>query len=268
MDKQEWVDEIAKEDPRVKFVRLDDEMIGHHQDNGRLSVLMVYSRGDNRGKYYYCQCDCGKKVGVWGNHFRKGHTKSCGCWHDESSRIQITKLNSSGKGYQGHDLTGQTYFDFKVLEKVDKNNNSEWIYRCICPKCEKECFKTEKSMRETISCGCFRGSQGENKIQDILEKNNIQFVREKTFSTCKDKGSLRFDFYVNNSYLIEFDGEQHFKDRNIFDTPIEDYRRRDEIKNQWCKENNIPLIRIPYTHLKKICLEDLLLETSQFIIRF
>jgi len=38
------------------------------------------------------------------------------------------------------------------------------------------------------------------------------------------------------------------------------------IKNQWCKENNIPLIRIPYTHLQDLCLEDLQLETSQFII--
>ena len=35
-----------------------------------------------------------------------------------------------------------------------------------------------------------------------------------------------------------------------------------------CKENNIPLIRIPYTHLNKLCLEDLLLETSNFIVFF
>jgi hypothetical protein len=33
-------------------------------------------------------------------------------------------------------------------------------------------------------------------------------------------------------------------------------------KNQWCKENNIPLIRIPYTHFEDICLEDLLLESK------
>jgi hypothetical protein len=38
------------------------------------------------------------------------------------------------------------------------------------------------------------------------------------------------------------------------------------IKNQWCKENNIPLIRIPYTHLKDLSIEDLILETSKFKI--
>ena len=37
------------------------------------------------------------------------------------------------------------------------------------------------------------------------------------------------------------------------------------IKNQWCKDNNIPLIRIPYTHLNNLCIEDLILETSKFI---
>ena len=34
----------------------------------------------------------------------------------------------------------------------------------------------------------------------------------------------------------------------------------------YAKEHNIPLIRIPYTRLNDLCLEDLLLETSTFII--
>ena len=34
----------------------------------------------------------------------------------------------------------------------------------------------------------------------------------------------------------------------------------------WCKDNNIPLIRIPYTHYKELKIEDLLLETSKFKI--
>jgi hypothetical protein len=37
------------------------------------------------------------------------------------------------------------------------------------------------------------------------------------------------------------------------------------MKNQWCLDNNILLIRIPYTHYNDLCLEDLLPETSKFI---
>lgn len=47
---------------------------------------------------------------------------------------------------------------------------------------------------------------------------------------------------------------------------METRKKHDKIKNEYCKNKNIPLIRIPYTHFEKICLEDLLLETSNFII--
>lgn len=47
---------------------------------------------------------------------------------------------------------------------------------------------------------------------------------------------------------------------------LEAQQERDKIKNQWCKENNIPLIRIPYTRLLKLCIEDLLLETTSFLV--
>lgn len=79
---------------------------------------------------------------------------------------------------------------------------------------------------------------------------------------------MRFDFYINeDNYLIEYDGEQHFKDTNgFFKTTLEEIQKRDIFKNQWCKENNIPLIRIPYTRYDDLCIEDLLLETSKYVV--
>ena len=41
-------------------------------------------------------------------------------------------------------------------------------------------------------------------------------------------------------------------------------KAHDTYKNRWCKDNNIPIIRIPYTHLDNLELSDLLLETSPF----
>ncbi|WLV25849.1 hypothetical protein QR721_06510 [Aciduricibacillus chroicocephali] len=48
--------------------------------------------------------------------------------------------------------------------------------------------------------------------------------------------------------LIEFDGEQHFKPVHHFGGE-ENYQltqKRDEIKNKYCQDNNLELIRIPY----------------------
>lgn len=75
-------------------------------------------------------------------------------------------------------------------------------------------------------------------------------------------------FFVNNKYIIEFDGKQHFNIGGWNDNKaLEKNFEHDKLKNEYCLKNNIPLIRIPYTHLKKICLNDLLLETSNFIVK-
>lgn len=122
----------------------------------------------------------------------------------------------------------------------------------------------------TQSCGCLNQSHGELKIQQILKNNNIPYEMEKTFLSCvfEDSQQLaRFDFYVNQSYIIEFDGEQHFTyDNRGWNTKEHFMRLRahDTYKNHWCKDNNIPIIRIPYTHLDNLELSDLLLETSPF----
>lgn len=120
----------------------------------------------------------------------------------------------------------------------------------------------------TRSCGfCNENSHGNLKIQELLQKANIPFVREKRFEDCRDKAQLPFDFYVNNTYLIEYDGRQHFqtaKENSLFYS--ETIKIHDEIKNSWARNHNIPLIRIPYTHFDNLSLDDLKLETSKFLI--
>lgn len=74
---------------------------------------------------------------------------------------------------------------------------------------------------------------------------------------------MPFDFYVNNSYLIEYDGIQHYDENTIFD--YEYTHKHDLIKSEWCKNNNITLIRIPYTHYDNLTIDDLIPETSNFI---
>ena len=79
----------------------------------------------------------------------------------------------------------------------------------------------------------------------------------------------KFDFWINNSYLLEYDGETHYnKSLHGWHTneQLNKQQERDAIKNQWCINNNIPLIRIPYTHLKNLTINDLKLETTTFLI--
>ena len=53
---------------------------------------------------------------------------------------------------------------------------------------------------------------------------------------------------------------------NINEKLLKTTREHDNFKNKWCKENNIPLIRIPYTHYNELSIKDIMLETSKFIV--
>ena len=170
------------------------------------------------------------------------------------------------------DITGQTFGMWHVLYKTDKRNSSGVIYwhcKCDCG-IEKDVLGTSLRQGLTLSCGHHNNiSKGNEKIKQLLLDNNIPFEIEKKFETCKDKLPLPFDFYIDNRYIIEYDGETHYQ-HNLHgwhnEENLKAQQERDVIKTQWCKDNNIPLIRIPYWHLKDLTIEDLKLETSKFIV--
>lgn len=95
------------------------------------------------------------------------------------------------------------------------------------------------------------------KLLNIFLKKGITFEREKTFEDLIYKKRLRIDFYLPElNKAIEVDGAQHtkpiaFSKHSDPYKVLEENKIRDKIKNDYCKENNIPLLRIPYTHFIK-----------------
>lgn len=93
----------------------------------------------------------------------------------------------------------------------------------------------------------------EKAVVNILDESNIQFKQEICFKNClstKNK-MLRFDFAINSqNIIIECDGIQHFKPVDVFQG-AKGFEKRvlhDNIKNQYCKDNNLYLLRIPYIY--------------------
>lgn len=151
--------------------------------------------------------------------------------------------------------------DAGFLVPTSKNN-----YYIFVDNPDKVSQATEKYEDKTNKI-----SLGEQVIAQLLTDNNIPFIREATFGTClfeDTKYPARFDFWVQEKYLIEYDGEQHFKSVEFWggEEQLKLQQERDKRKNEWCKENQIPLIRIPYAKLNNLNIEDLLLETTQFKI--
>ena len=156
------------------------------------------------------------------------------------------------------DLTGQRFGKLVVLEKT-KRVGRTYLWKCQCD-CGNICEKEAQYLLngDVKSCGCMR-SKGENIIASLLRANNITFSQEKILFE-----KYRFDFYVDNLYVVEFDGIQHFKQRDGRES-LNKIHERDLEKNNFCFKNSIPLIRIPYYH-DDICINDLRLSTSNFIL--
>lgn len=103
-------------------------------------------------------------------------------------------------------------------------------------------------------CPQCQESSGERRIRQWLQNKNIKYIYQKTFSDCKDKKELPFDFYLPDyNVCIEFDGRQHFepvdfagKGEEWAEKQFESAKHHDEIKNEYCRSNNIHLLRIPY----------------------
>ena len=99
-------------------------------------------------------------------------------------------------------------------------------------------------------CPRCRESHGESYISNLLSKHHIKYIRQKSFDNCKYKHKLLFDFYLPDYNLcIEYDGEQHFHHINYLGVKNKFLlgKKRDKIKDDFCRENNIKLLRIPYT---------------------
>lgn len=113
-------------------------------------------------------------------------------------------------------------------------------------------------------CPKCRASIGELRIRQWLIEHNIVFEEQKKFDGCKNKRHLVFDFYIPcRNMVIEFDGAQHFEEVNMKRYKIkfnntEVIKSRDLIKNKWCCEHDIKLLRIKYTDDVKAILSELL----------
>lgn len=171
------------------------------------------------------------------------------------------------RNHPDHLFYNQKSHDQFIREMYDINSNIEIIgdyighhipIKCRCKICGFSWKNTPGNLLSGSSCPHCKKSNGEERISQILEKNNIIYQYQYKFSDCKNIKPLPFDFYLPDyNTCIEYDGEQHFRPVNFGGCSDEEAqvafiktREHDAIKNEYCKVNNINLVRISYKELK------------------
>ena len=269
---------LKSSDPKVKEIR-DTINLKIGMKVGHITLT------EHKGRDWYGDCDCGTKNVKFSRPYRLKNTlvgeilnetiqdsvRSCGCVQKKTFK-SANRQGTIKTKYQD-----KTYSGLEILYKTDYiDNNRSIVVICKCPKCGKSFPTTLRS--SATGCGCTQKkiplsiedfilknnyrSFNEEKIANLLTENKIEFNYDKKFPDCLDEAYLPFDFFINKKYIIEFDGEPHFKDISFFN--YRKTRKHDLMKNKYCFDNNIPLIRIPYD--AEYTLDDLKLETTRFLL--
>lgn len=162
--------------------------------------------------------------------------------------------------------------EFELLSTEYKGSTE--TLEVLCPK---HGVYTTTWIRINDKCGCpeCSVSNPESKCQIFLMENNIEYEFQKKFQGCRNKNMLPFDFYIPSMNIcIEIDGRQHFQVVEKFGA-FEGFKRNLKhgcIKNKFCRDNNILLLRIPYTkfNVMEEILTDVLINKnldSEYIIQ-
>lgn len=214
----------------------------------KYDIISVISNPEKRGrKRYTIKCkNCG--------HIRTSYLSTlyshleCGCktgvLRGRNGEEFIKEVNEKNQDY--YELVGEYknqttkvllrhscgfIWSVRPADMIDGRNHS-------CPKCQRWY------------------SKGIRIISTFLEQNNISYEREKRVGDSL----LRFDIFIPLfNVAIEFNGKQHYEAIPFFggEENFQAQKDRDNRKRQYCQENNIFLLEIPYT-LKKEEIEEIL----------
>lgn len=123
-----------------------------------------------------------------------------------------------------------------------------------CPKCRKEFNAKWENIAygSRVLCDecCMKQSNLEYIVAQYLKSQNIKYICQKRYSDCRNIRELPFDFYlIDYNVCIEVQGEQHYHETNIYKQTLEERQRLDKIKKDYCVNNNIGYLEIPFWNI-------------------
>ena len=142
----------------------------------------------------------------------------------------------------------------------DRYSYSEVEYRGAHRKVVITCSKHGSFMQKPNDhlhehgCPKCNRSIGEGRVARALKALNQDYQEQYRDRRCRATYTLPFDFAITRDGcvigLIEFQGTQHFGEwgipRRDEQEPLIERQRRDRIKQDFCRRQNIPLLAIPY----------------------
>lgn len=207
----------------------DNEGMSNNKVNIHIICPHHIDKGIQRVKYHNLERSSGKCGYCMGYHRTK-----------EDLQKELDDLHGTIKILEYDSYMNPIVVQCRVCGHVWSPIGPSLINGRRCPNCNKSMFEVE--------------------VMELLNKWNYQNISQYTYLDCRDKNPLPFDFYLPEyNILIEVDGEGHYKPipRGSMSyeeaiKALEIVQKHDMIKTQYCIDNDIALIRIPYWERKNL----------------
>ena len=187
--------------------------------------------------------------------------------HNTCNHIYLVEAQSTLRGYGCPKCAYKSVTVDRASEVIKIKNGRDYVILNILDSntvrikhvaCDSDFNINVTKTKHHIRCPFCKESLGEKVVRVFLEKHSIKFKKQYKTNKCRRVRELPFDFAVlldgDVLCLIEYDGEQHFKSVDQYggEQGLEDTQRRDRIKDKYCINHGIPIIRIPYWEFDNI----------------
>lgn len=231
--------------------KIIEDMIEENKNN---QSIEVFNKINQKGNKIKCRC---KKCGDHFFHLLSNKLSKNGCF-----KCANAVKRKDPKEYLKEITKKNPYV--QLLTKYTDAVTPVKV-KCLNEKCGCEWMASPYSLindneQKRSGCPSCNQSKGEKKIEKFLKSKNVNYVLQHTYDDCRNIYPLRFDVYLPDYNLcIEYDGEHHYRPvyyskykTNTADEQFEYRKNNDKIKNDYCKNNKISLLRIPYWHFNDI----------------
>lgn len=204
---------------------------------GKLTVRSFVATESKKAKHWLCECSCGKTIIATSSqlHNKKIPKTHCGC---------------SGHNKINNTLLGNIFGELTVISQV-KSNRGKKAWECLC-SCGNRIISETSVLLSGEKTNCPKCSCGKTEalcINTIKRLTGLEFTKTRKYFSRYNY--IEFDGLNEASNIaIEYNGEQHYIFPNFWHKTKEDFIKqynRDVKKQNYCRENNIKLIIIPYT---------------------
>lgn len=218
-------------------------------------------------KDVWWQCEKGHE---WNTEIRNRTYKNSGCPYCDG-RIVTKEYNLL---VNNSHLCEEWNYDKNDKLPSEYTPNSGVVVWWKCKECGHE-WSMNIQARNQGKCRCPKCSDSfsETVTSSLLNDFSINFEQEYIFKDCKYISELRYDFYLNfHNTTIELQGQHHYYpvtyggiSKEKAQENFTKQKIKDQIKRDYCQNNNIKLIEIPYwdfDNIESILIRELNLNTS------